>query len=84
MAHKLADIPENKWNRLNNPKEADDFGIILTESELETFEEGRQVLDEIYCSTTVFDEYMCLAHNLGRSASELLNELYLKVTHNSK
>lgn len=75
---------ENKWHRLNNPKEADDFGIILTESELETFEEGRRVLAEIRCSVTVFDEYMCLAQNLGRSASESLNELYLKVTHNSR
>ena len=39
--------PEEKWARLKTPQTVADYGLILTESELETFQEGREYLAEL-------------------------------------
>ena len=39
--------PEQKFNRLMNPTCLEDYGLILTESELRRFPEGREILLDI-------------------------------------
>lgn len=36
--------PKEKWDRLQNPKTPEDYGLCLTETELRQFPEGRSVL----------------------------------------
>jgi len=40
-------IPQEKWDRLNNPKSLEDYGISLREEELRSFPEGRALLLEL-------------------------------------
>ena len=37
--------PKEKWDRLNNPQSADDYGLGMTEAELLTFPEGREAVE---------------------------------------
>jgi len=38
---------EEKWRRLKKPETVADYGLAITESELETFQEGREYLEEL-------------------------------------
>jgi hypothetical protein len=40
--------PQEKLKRLCNPKTAEDYGIGISFSELETFEEGREFIKNFY------------------------------------
>ena len=40
-------LPEEKWNRLNNPKTLEDYGLSLNEDELQSFPEGKVLLQSI-------------------------------------
>lgn len=62
--------PEEKWKRLTKPKTAEDYGISLTEAELDTFPEGREVLAGMRQYTAALDDQCRMASQLGQAAGE--------------
>jgi len=67
--------PEEKWKRLTNPQTADDYGLSLTETELETFAEGREVLAGMRQYTTEFDDQCRFAAEFGKAAGEFVEQV---------
>lgn len=67
--------PEEKWKRLTNPKTAEDYGLSLTETELETFAEGRELLAGMRQYTTELDGQCRVATELGKAAGEFVEQV---------
>ena len=67
--------PEEKWKRLTNPQTAEDYGLSLTEAELETFDEGREVLAGMRQYTAELDDQCRVMVELGRAAGEFVEQV---------
>lgn len=53
--------PQEKWDRIKNPKTLEDFCLSISESELLEFEEGRELVELMRKKT---DDGMDLAANM--------------------
>ena len=78
------ETPEQKWMRITNPKTADDYGLSMTETELETFEEGREILSELRGMMENKERQTELARMLGARAADTFERVkYGVITVNS-
>lgn len=41
------EVARDKWNRMNNPKALEDYGLSLSEAEMRMFPQGREVLCDV-------------------------------------
>lgn len=72
--------PEEKWERLNNPKTLEDYGLCLSEEELGTFEEGRKILAGARLAAgRNQDRYSEAAKSMGAQASKTLDDVAMRV-----
>ena len=72
--------PEEKWERLNNPKTREDYGLCLSEEELSTFEAGRKILAGAkQAADQGRDQYSEVAKSMGAQASKTLDDVAMRV-----
>ena len=67
--------PEEKWARLNNPTCADDYGLSISETELRTFLEGREILLNLRKIERKRGRTSRLMSALGKSMGERIDGL---------
>lgn len=75
--------PKEKWERINNPKTFEDYGLGLTEEELRTFPEGRAFLIEVRMVQRYRKNMIRLMHQFGKSVGIMLDELAVTILHNT-
>jgi hypothetical protein len=71
--------PEEKWSCLTNPKVAGDYGLSLTEAELETFPAGQEILAEVRQLRDTEDAQCRLVAELGKNAADFVAQLRHKI-----
>ena len=71
--------PREKWDRLNNPKTLEDYGLCLSEEELSTFEAGRKILAGAkQAAAQGLDQYSEVAKSIGMQARKTLDAVMMR------
>ena len=71
--------PEEKWDRLTNPKTPRDYGLIMCKDELETFPEGREFLHILRGKTQTDQDCSEIMRSAGARARETIDRVVCSV-----
>jgi len=75
---------QDKWNRLNNPKTIEDYGLSLTEKELRTFPEGRIILFDIKVNLRKEKQLNNKLNKLKLNMQQTIENLIIQVLNSNK
>lgn len=68
--------PEEKWKRLKSPQSAEDYGLVLTEAEIQSFPEGCAVLADLGgYSSALDDQTRTVMEALGNNAANAVEQV---------
>lgn len=76
--------PEEKWKRLTNPKTLEDFGLSVTEAELETFPDGCEILAGFRQVTAERAAQTAICGSIGERMARTQEEIFLKAMRGGK
>ena len=71
--------PEEKWERLTNPKTIEDYGLRMSENELMQFPEGQRVVAEVRARQEERSMLIRSARAAGKNTAATIDSLILRV-----